>query len=274
MLSKNITFLKFSIIIICILGAVAFILNFTTTPSINRKEEKYSSKIKFPNRNIKMAYISTWDDTQNIDSYIRIDKLCKERNLAMPLTLFISSAPKCCGSVLQLTPEVIDKYKTLLNGPVKHTIESHGVTHSGDPHIPHEYIQSQKDLRKIFGEQYAKTFCFPFGNDPNKKNIINILKKHYLAARDVDKGFVDIKKLYDLDCFQVEKIEEKHIKKAIKHNYAMISYGHGIKEIGGWNPISEKDFIKHLKILKKYESNIWFVTLPDFIEFLKKSGQI
>ena len=46
------------------------------------------SKFTFPN-NKKMAYISTWDDVHNIDSFIEISKISKKAKLDIPLTLFI-----------------------------------------------------------------------------------------------------------------------------------------------------------------------------------------
>ena len=259
--------------ILCIFGSlILFIIIIILIIVIFNHLKNLSEKYNYPDGK-KMAYISTWDDTQNIESYIRIDKLCKEMNLAIPLTLNVSSAPTDQYGI-DLTQDVINKYKVLLNEPIGHTVESHSVSHPRDSENPEEYTQSQKTLKRIFGNQYAKTYCFPYGKDPLKQSTIDIVKKHYIAARDIDRGYFNSNQLYSLHCFPIEEITESDIKTAIDGNKTLITYGHGITEIGGWNPISEKDFIKHLKILKKYESDIWFVTLPKFIEYLRDTNQL
>lgn len=136
-----------------------------------------SKKFIFPN-NKKMAYISTWDDVHNIDSFIEISKKAK---LDIPLTLFIE--------IFNLfNSDYIEKYKQFITDS-NHTIESHSVTHcnynnndylglGGGPDKPFEYITSQKIIKQIFGNEYANTFSYPHGLLPSKDSIRDIIKKH------------------------------------------------------------------------------------------------
>tara|TARA_B110000208_G_scaffold154635_1_gene187311 strand:- start:539 stop:853 length:315 start_codon:yes stop_codon:yes gene_type:complete len=50
-----------------------------------------SETFLFP-KNKKAAYISSWDDSSNIDSFLHIIQICKEINLELPLTLFLNTS--------------------------------------------------------------------------------------------------------------------------------------------------------------------------------------
>ncbi|GAG85299.1 unnamed protein product, partial [marine sediment metagenome] len=193
------------------------------------------SKFTYP-YNKKMAYISSWDDTNNINSFLRIIELYDHFNLEIPLTIFLNTE--------ELNDDNIAKYKYLLaKSKVKHTIESHSVNHPKNPNNIREYIQSQRKIRKIFGQNYAKTYCYPFGIISKKYEIKNLIKKTYIAARTTKNGYVHRRNLYDLHCLAIEDINQSHIIYAINGGKTIITYGHGIKGIGGWNPINENDFI-------------------------------
>lgn len=59
-----------------------------------------------------MAYISTWDDLGNIDSYLEVIKICKDEKLNLPLTLFINT--KNLNNVNgKLNHNIINKYNQL-----------------------------------------------------------------------------------------------------------------------------------------------------------------
>ena len=40
-----------------------------------------------------------------------------------------------------------------------------------------------------------------------------------------------------------DKTHQNRLWYAIKNNYTIVSYGHGLTEIGGWRPISESKFV-------------------------------
>ena len=232
---------------------------------IKTKKCKTDNKCFIYPYNKQMAYISSWDDGGNELSFLKIIQLLRENKIKIPLTLFIHS-----GSINESN---IDIYKFILSSKL-HTIESHSINHKNNPNIPNEYIESQKQIKKYFGKRYGNTYCYPFGIMPTKSKIKKIIKNKYISARSIKTGYVSKKELYKLRCIPIEKINEYDITNALKKNYTIITYGHGIEGISGWNPISVSDFNKHLKLLKKYENNIWFTTLPKFIRFLRKTKQL
>jgi len=245
-----------------------------------------------------MAYISTWDDIYNIDSFNYIIRLCKKKNIDIPLTIFIETYPlyketvinneeclknKAYENKLWNKDNYIEKYKSLLKDS-NHTIESHSITHlwpvtylgkRGGISESFEYIESQKMIRDIFGSNYAKTLCYPKGQIPSNTNIKKIIKQNYIAARSGRRGF--FKKgddLMVLKCYPIEKVKDKIIRTAIQKGYVLITYGHGIKGIGGWHPIGRTRLLEVFGSLYNYKSDIWFTTLPTLIEYLKKTKQI
>jgi len=236
-----------------------------------------SNRFTFPN-NKKIAYISTWDDVSNIDSFIEISKISKKANLDLPLTLFIE--------VYKLfNYDYIQKYKKFITN-TNHTIESHSVTHcnynnndylglGGGPDKAFEYITSQKIIKQIFGNKYANTFSYPHGLKPSKDSIKEIIKKTYVGARTSDYGF--FKKGDNpifLKTIPIETITNNDIQTAIDNRYIVITNGHGIKDIGGYNPIESNKLLAHFKFLKFKESDIWFTTLPEVMKYLKDTNQL
>ncbi len=251
---------KIKFIILSLLS-ILLISVLTSNYSLDKDNETFC----FPNKK-KMAYISSWDDTKNINSFLYIIDICKQLNLQIPLTMFLNTNG--------LNKMNIIKYKSILTDKIQHVIESHSVSHPENPDTDIEYTKSQEIIRDIFGLKYAKTYCYPYGTISNKSKIKDIIKNTYIGARTTKTGYFNKKDMYDLPCIPIEKINENNIIKAINNNKAIITYGHGIKGISGWNPIDKTLFESHLNILSKYKDDIWFTTLPEFIEYLTNTKQI
>ena len=207
---------------------------------------------------------------------LKYQKYQRRQKLDIPLTLFIE--------IFNLfNNDYIEKYKQFITGS-NHTIESHSVTHCnynnndylGLVQINHLiYITSQKIIKQIFGNEYANTFSYPHGLKPSKDSIKEIIKKTYLGARTINSGF--FKKGDDpifLKSIPIEMIKINHIQTAIDNGYVIITYGHGIKGIGGCNPIESNKLLTHFKFLKFKESDIWFTTLPELMKYLKATNQL
>lgn len=203
----------------------------------------------------QMAYVSTWDDYHNINDYIKLSELNEG---LVPLTMFIDT--------INLDEEYIAKLNTLI--PFN-TIESHSMTHPLNPNNDTEYIQSQIDIQRLFGQKYATTYAYPYGNIPDNMTTV---RKTYLAARTCEYGFVNSTDMHLLNSLPIEKLEEEDIIEAINNNYALITIGHGLDD--GWRPISVKNYKKHLSYLKKHSGKIWFTTLPEFVSYLHSTKQI
>ena len=208
----------------------------------------------YPNE-LKMAYISTWDDIHNVDDYLKLSKINEG---LVPLTMFIDT--------MNLDEEYIAKLNTLI--PFN-TIESHSITHPLNPNNDTEYIQSQIDIQRLFGQQYGTTYAYPYGNIPDNMTTV---RQTYLAARTCEEGFVNSTDMHLLNSMPIEKLKEKDIIEAINNNYALITIGHGLDD--GWRPISVKNYKKHLTYLNKYANKIWFTTLPEFVSYLRSTKQI
>jgi hypothetical protein len=216
----------------------------------------------FPN-NKRMVYISSWDDEDNYKTMNRIILLTKKINLKLPLTIFAHTKPM-----------TYERWVNVINNKI-HSIESHSESHPDNPDNAKEYIDSQKKIKELFGKSHGLSYAYPHGLPSKKKKIINLIKKLYISARGTKIGY--FKKgdnIYNLNGFPIEKVNYSNLKTAMDYNLVLITYGHGIKGISGWNPIPENKFIEHLKLLKKYESQIWFVTLSNLIKYLKKTKQI
>ena len=209
---------------------------------------------KYPNKK-QMAYISTWDDYHNIDDYITLSNMNKD---LIPLTMFIDT--------MNLNEEYIAKLNTLI--PFN-TIESHSITHPGNPNNDTEYIHSQIQIQRLFGERYGTTYAYPYGNIPTNMSVV---RETYLAARTCEYGFVNSTDMHLLNSMPIEKLKEGDIDEAINNNYALITIGHGLDD--GWRPISVANYKKHLNYLKKHAGKIWFTTLPEFVSHLQITGQI
>lgn len=219
--------------------------------------EKYMS-FTYPNGK-KMAYVSTWDDYHNIDDFIRLSKM--NEDLQVPITMFIDT--------MNLDETYVAKLNTLIHPNGINTIESHSITHPLNPNNSTEYTHSKIDIQNLFGDKYGTTYAYPYGNLPDNMTAV---RNTYIAARTCEYGYVNSTDMHLLNSMPIERLQDSHIKKAMKHNYAIITIGHGLDD--GWRPISEKNYKKHLKFLKKYSDKIWFTTLPDFISYLKLTGQV
>ena len=213
----------------------------------------------------KIIYISTWDD-DNIKSYLKIHELHEQAKLNIPLTMFVNTR-----SLLQ-NPHHINLYKYLINNN-NNKIESHSHSHNNIDNED-EYIYSQKIIKNLYGNLHGNVYCYPYGKISNSNVIKNIIKNKYLCARHTDEGFCNYDDIYNLKCIPIEKFNETILKDAIKNKKPIITYGHGITNYGGWNPISEIDYIKHLNLLKKYKNNITFMTLQDYIIKKISEGKI
>jgi len=217
------------------------------------KKQSYMS-FTYPNEK-QMAYVSTWDDYHNIDDYIKLSKMNKG---LVPLSMFIDT--------MNLDEEYIAKLNTLI--PFN-TIESHSITHPLNPNNDTEYIQSQKDIQRLFGQKYGTTYAYPYGNIPDNMTTV---RQTYLAARTCEYGFVNSTDMHLLNSMPIEELKENDIVEAINNNYALITIGHGLDQ--GWRPISVKNYKKHIRYLKKHSDKIWFTTLPEFVSYLRSTGQI
>ena len=248
-----------------ILKAIILVITITLiTLVIYFPKEYYVTKgFTYPN-NKKAAYISSWDDTSNISSFEKIANITNPKNI--PLTLFISTK--------HLNDSNINRYKKLLRN--NNVIESHTVSHVKSKYNDNsEYIESQKQIQQLFGNKYGKTICYPFGKYPSNKETQNIINKIYLAGRSIKYGCMKKdSNLYRLPVIPIEKMNTDIIEEAILNNYTIITYGHGIKGIGGWIPIEEDKFKCHIKELCKYKNDIWFTTLPELMLYLKRTKQI
>ena len=210
-----------------------------------------------------MAYISSWDDEGNYKSMNEIILLNKKLNLKLPLTIFAHTKPM-----------TYDRWRNVINNKI-HNIESHSESHPDNPDNSKEYINSQKKIKNLFGSNHGLSYAYPHGMPSKKKEIINLIKKLYISARGTSIGY--FKKgddIYNLKGFPIEKVSHSNLEIAINYNLVLITYGHGIKGISGWNPIPKEKLIAHFKLLKQYEKSIWFVTLSDLIKYLKKTKQI
>lgn len=208
----------------------------------------------YPNEK-QMAYVSTWDDYHNIDDFIKLSEMNEG---LVPLTMFIDT--------MKLDKEYIAKLNTLI--PFN-TIESHSFSHPLDPNNETEYIQSQIDIQRLFGQQYGTIYAYPYGNIPDNMTTV---RKTYLAARTCEYGFVNTTDMHLLNSMPIEKLKEQDIIEAINNNYALITIGHGLED--GWRPISVKNYKTHFSYLKKHSGKIWFTTLPDFVSYLHSTKQI
>lgn len=222
---------------------------------------------KLPN-NKKVVYISTWDDIYNIESFKIISNMFNKHNI--PITMYIQTGP--------LNEEYIKEYNKIidptLNNNVQNIIGSHTISHDSASDDPKEYIDSQKIIKKIFGEKHGNTLSYPYGHINNNTNIKNIIKNTYIAARnfDINDNYVNLLKteLFNLPKYRIENVNNSVIQNAIKNNYGIITCGHGIEGIGGWNPISQEKLEKHIKELLQYKDDIWFTTLSEFVKYIKK----
>ena len=139
-----------------------------------------------------------------------------------------------------------------------------------------ELTESQKNIKRIFGNQYGDFLAYPYGDIPCEKNVIDVLKKTYKCARTTKPGFVGKGSyLYELPTISVTHPRlNKKVEKSIKNNNIIIVYGHGIKDIGGSDPIKLKEFKEHVRFLHKNRDDIWFTTFPKLFDYLVKQNRI
>lgn len=220
--------------------------------------------------NFKTVYISSWDDN-NIKSFEYLNNYINKINSKVLLTLFVPSN--------HILPDHIDRFKNILkNG---HTIESHSINHDFKKlEDKDEYIESKNKLIELFGKDYSSCYCYPFGTIPTTSDTHITIQSKYTCARSVKYGKISNKNylsdnLYELPCIPIEdKNINNIILDSINNNNIIITYGHGIKDIGGWNPVELNHLQNHFSFLKKYEKDIWFTTLPKLIKYLQKTNQI
>lgn len=241
-----------------------------------QNRNKKGTGFYFPNGK-KMAYVSTWDDNKNIESLEFIVGLQEKLDLKFPLTLFAFSGFDVEGQV--------SKMKELTNRGIGDRIECHTTNHHKDgdkwnqKHVRNsveEYIGNQKWIRTTFGCEHGSILSYPHGAPPSTSETIRRIKSAYLAARTTKQGlFVDASQNeMMMPCTAIESISKASLFNAMKKSGVMITYGHGVRGISGWNPVDPGKLRQHFEDLKANRDDIWFTTLDNVMTFLRMTLQI
>ncbi len=218
----------------------------------------------------RMAYVSSWDDAGNIPSMHLIARLQKEHDIHFPLTINVQTSA--------LKNATVAEYHRLLCRQAGDRLESHTVSHiegDNDPiNDPKEYILSQRIIQNTFGCEHGTTLTYPRGSVPKSVGTRNLIAHLYTAARSTEEGLFDANSdLFALPCLAVEDITLTDIKRAADTGAVLISYGHGV-EGQGWRPVPQAQLLQHMQNLKEMRQDIWFTTLPEVVEYLRRSGQL
>jgi|SaaInlStandDraft_4_1057021.scaffolds.fasta_scaffold32818_2 peptidoglycan/xylan/chitin deacetylase (PgdA/CDA1 family) len=254
--------LKVIVLLVCLYFICKWVLSKIISDEIKGFENNF-----WPH-NKKCAYISTWDDYKNIDSYEYIAKYANEYDI--PITMFIDNLND---------DKINQRYVKLLSHG--NDIQSHTQSH---PYIrklntadaQSEYINSKKNIKNKFGDKYGDFLAYPFGEIPYDRKVIDSVRNTYIASRSIKQGLVGIgSNTQELNCIEIEdpdlnkKMDEAILKKAI-----LITYGHGVKGIGGYSPVDKDILLKHFEYIHKNRNDIWFTTLPELFSYLKLKNRI
>ena len=224
------------------------------------------SRFTFPGGK-RAAYVSTWDDTVNLPSVQKVCEVFAQAGLeGVPVTLF-------CDTDL-LTPATVAAL------PTNVVVGSHTRTHPWGGFVSisdRELRGSQAKIQRLLGSNHGRTFCFPHGQFPvtHLGDATNkTIEDTYLGARTTQKGFVDSKDgPYRVRCLKIETIESPNIHTWLQGGRAMVTYGHGIRGIGGWNPVGLSKFKAHVQEIARHKDNIWFTSFSGLVTYLKDTNQ-
>ena len=53
----------------------------------------------------------------------------------------------------------------------------------------------------------------------------------------------------------------------------MVTYGHGIRGIGGWNPVGLSKFKAHVQEIAQHKDDIWFTSFANLVSYLRDTNQ-
>lgn len=137
--------------------------------------------------------------------------------------------------------------------------------------LNYELINSKKDIDFLLGENKCLSFAYPGGHF--NENVKNNVKKYYLSARTIVRGYNNIGSFnsYELKGMTylrgLQKWQLKNIvKDASSKGLWLIEVFHGLQKMG-YEPIDSIYFAEHLDYLKTKEQMIWFATISSVIKY-------
>ena len=171
-----------------------------------------------------------------------------------------------------------------------HEVGSHTRTHPSlksctDAQKMDEIVESknilEREIRKYVPDYKCLTFCIPLGFSDADEASLEIVKKHYIAAKRVSTivsaAWSELKGISDKGARTATPLAEYNgwVDNVLKTGGWLVETYHGIEGVGnGWESTPLNVFEEHVKYVASKRDEIWIDTIAEIAKYLQERNSV
>lgn len=132
----------------------------------------------------------------------------------------------------------------------------------------------EKEIRKHLPDYKCLTFCHPYGLSAVDKASIDLIKKHYIAAKDGRSALNSVSPDMFALCCQGSRTatplatHNRWVDDVLKSGGWLVETYHGIQGYGGWEATPLDVFSAHVKYAAGKKDMVWIDTIAEIAKYI------